>query len=92
MKLILATTLALALASCRPPDGCTPTTTRCVGQVAELCDADENYQELMDCDEVSAQSGAPFVCGWVDEETADGHVRGHTCVPASAAGGAGGAP
>jgi hypothetical protein len=41
------------------------------------------YHELADCDLVSEQSGAPFVCAFVDETTEDGRVTGHTCVPAA---------
>jgi hypothetical protein len=39
---------------------------------------------------VSEQSGAPFVCAFVDETTEDGRVTGHTCVPAADAAAAGG--
>ena len=40
---------------------------------------------IADCDDVSERSGAPFVCAYVDETTEDGHITGHTCVPASEA-------
>ena len=92
MKLILIFLVSvLSLIGCRPPDGCASRSTRCVGNVAEVCDADQYFHELMDCDQVSAQSRERFVCGYVEEGTADGVVRGHTCLPArSSNGGAGG--
>lgn len=86
--LILAI-LAL-LGACRVSDNCSPTSTRCAGNVAEICDADRNWQPQLDCDQVSLQSGAPFTCQFVSEQTEDGLVEGHTCMPANlgAAGGA----
>jgi hypothetical protein len=62
--------------------------TRCSDNVVEICDADGSYHELADCDLVSEQSGAPFICAFVDETTDDGRVTGHTCVPAGDAGAA----
>jgi hypothetical protein len=81
---------ACFLAHCRPPDGCLRGATRCSDNVAEICDADGSYHELADCDVVSEQSGAPFVCAFVDETTTDGRVIGDTCVPADDDGAAGG--
>ena len=52
-------------------------------QHRRICDADGSYHELADCDDVSERSGAPFVCAYVDETTEDGHITGHTCVPAA---------
>ncbi|WP_249348664.1 hypothetical protein [Corallococcus exiguus] len=85
MKALALTALAVVClgAHCRPIDGCGLGATRCTGNTAEICDADGSYHELADCDEVSARSGAPFVCAFVDETTDDGHITGHTCVPAS---------
>lgn len=74
---------ALAIsAHCRPPAVCTPGATRCVGNIAEICDADGGYQTLADCDAVSTQSDASFICAWVEETTSEEPVRGHTCVTA----------
>lgn len=72
-------------AHCRPPDGCARTETRCVGNVAQICDANAYWTVLADCDRVSAQSGARFVCEFVDEETDEGRITGHTCMPAAEA-------
>lgn len=69
-------------AHCRPPDGCARTETRCVGNVAQICDANAYWTVLADCDRVSAQSRERFVCEFVDEETEEGRVTGHTCMPA----------
>jgi len=73
--------------SCRPPDGCVPRATRCLLNRSQMCDADRYWHDLADCDRVSVQSGAPFVCRHVDEETEDGRITGHTCMPARDAGG-----
>lgn len=90
-RCVLSSFLFLAcLANCRPSDGCEPASTRCHGNIAEICDADGSYYELADCDVVSERSGAPFVCAFVDEETEEGRTTGHTCVPASEASGAAG--
>jgi hypothetical protein len=85
MKALALTALTVVClgAHCRPIDGCGLGATRCTGNTAEICDADGSYHELADCDEVSARSGAPFVCAFVDETTDDGHITGHNCVPAS---------
>jgi len=72
---------------CRPPDACNPTSTRCNSGVAEICDADHFWQPQIDCTQVSEQSGSPFVCALVSEQTNDGLVEGHTCVAAGGAGG-----
>ncbi len=69
-------------AHCRPPDGCARTETRCVGNVAQICDANAYWTVLADCDRVSAQSGERFACEFVDEETEEGRITGHTCMPA----------
>lgn len=70
-------------AHCRPPDGCARTETRCVGNIAQICDANGYWTILTDCNLVSRQSLQPFVCAFVDEETEEGRVTGHTCLPAS---------
>lgn len=80
-----------AAVSCRASDNCDPTATRCAGNVAEICDADRNWQPQLDCDQVSQQSSAPFTCQFVSEQTEDGPVEGHTCMPANVGGAAGGA-
>ena len=92
MKILALTALAAIClgAHCRPTDGCLLGATRCTGNTAEICDADGSYHELADCDVVSEQSHASFVCAYVDEVTEDGHITGHTCVPASEADAAGG--
>ncbi|MCP3104515.1 hypothetical protein LZ198_37200 [Myxococcus sp. K15C18031901] len=78
--LLLAPLLATALLTrCRAPDGCAPVATRCAGNVAEICNADGNWQVAADCDTVSEHSHAVFTCTFVSE---DG-VTGHTCVPAA---------
>lgn len=87
MKALALTALAVVClgAHCRPIDGCPIGATRCNDNVAEICDHGGSYHELADCDLVSEQSDAPFVCAYVDEMTPDGHITGHTCVPESEA-------
>ena len=73
-------------AHCIPFVGCPLGETRCTGNVAQICDANGLYRKLADCDLVGKQSGAQFVCAYVEETTRDGPVTGHTCVPASEGG------
>lgn len=85
---VLATVAALATSvsvSCRPPDGCIPRATRCIENQSQICDADRYWRELANCDRVSIQSGKPFTCRYVDENTPeDGRITGHICVPSDA--------
>jgi hypothetical protein len=80
---IVATAIAAyCLVDCRSFDGCVPGETRCVGPIAEICDADGRYHELADCDRVSRQSGSAFTCAAVDVTIGGSRIMGHTCVPA----------
>ncbi|HMA94947.1 MAG TPA: hypothetical protein VKP30_19785 [Polyangiaceae bacterium] len=85
--LILLTLLSAA--GCRIPDNCVPQSTRCAGNVAEICNANRNWQTQLDCTRVTQHSGTPFVCQAVSEQTEDGPIEGHTCMPAGSAGAAG---
>lgn len=80
--LILALVIATA---CDPVDHCTVNTTRCDGAVVQICDADERWVELMNCDEVAAQSGGVWSCQSVPDQS------GHACLPVDGDGGDGGA-
>lgn len=75
-------------AYCQPLGGCALGVTRCAENIAEICNANGVFEVLADCDEVSAQSEAPFVCTFIDVPSPEGPVRGHTCVLGG--GGAGG--
>lgn len=86
-RIVLLFALGAYAASCRPPDGCVPRATRCLANHSQICDADRYWRELSDCDRVSVQSGASFACQYVDEETEEGRVTGHTCMPVRDAGG-----
>jgi hypothetical protein len=86
--LALVLTCGLLAPMCLPPpDGCTPTATRCNGQVAEVCDGATRWSKVMDCAQVAAQSGGAWVCCAVmpDAGTAPdaGIVPDHVCVPKS---------
>ena len=74
--------------------GCTgakcpePTRSRCAGQVAQVCSAEERWEDVMDCDRIAslAGSGEPWVCCAVEGTVG---VETYGCVPASrCAGGA----
>lgn len=68
--------LALAIfAACDPVDHCPVNTTRCSGAVVEICGADERWVELMNCDEVAAQSGGTWSCQAVPDQS------GYACLP-----------
>lgn len=72
--------VALALqAGCRLHDGCHPFTSRCDGDVAQLCDPDADWIVVADCDAVSRQTGEPWEC--VESMDRDAGVDGTTCVP-----------
>ena len=82
----------LVATSCRPTDGCTPAESRCTGQSAEICDSNGRWQTLADCDVVSEQSGAAFVCGYTPLVVGSAGAGGYTCLPKdSESEGAGGA-
>ena len=85
----LLLSLLLVAAGCRQADNCVPQATRCAGNVAELCNANRNWQTQLNCTEVGKRSGAQFVCAYVSEQTDDGLIQGHTCVSVGAAGAAG---
>lgn len=84
---LLGSVVVACSTACRPPDGCVPRSTRCLANHSQICDADRYWRELSDCDRVSVQSGASFACRYVDEQTEDGRIAGHTCMPALDAGG-----
>jgi hypothetical protein len=61
--------LLLWLGAC---EECTPDTTRCTGARVDICDADGQWQKLMDCDALYAS--VPFQC-CADPE------GGYNCLP-----------
>jgi len=74
MKILLALLLAplAGCASCPPfsSDTCAPKSTRCRGQVAEICGPNGHWVVLMDC---AGLSGGDWTCSPTD--------AGHTCLP-----------
>lgn len=56
-------------------DGCKVEETRCDGNVAQVCNSSQNWEEMDDCDKVGDGTPFEFVCQFSDEE--DQHV----CVP-----------
>jgi hypothetical protein len=74
MKLLLVN-CALALCACEPVDHCRVNDTRCSGSVAQVCDSDQRWVEIMNCDEVAAQSGGLWACQALDGDAV------HTCLP-----------
>ncbi len=74
--------------------GCVPVceydTTSCDGSLVRICNADEQWQTIMNCDEVSSVANEPFVCCLVEFEGIEGieGIEGvkeliHACVPES---------
>jgi hypothetical protein len=49
--------------------------TRCAGAVAQVCGSDERWTDVMNCDDVAAQSGGTWRC----ERIVDGS---HACLNA----------
>ena len=74
MKLLLLFCV-LAASACEPVDHCRVNDTRCSGPVAQVCDSDQRWVEIMNCDEVAAQSGGRWTCQALDGDA------GHTCLP-----------
>jgi hypothetical protein len=54
---------------------CTTEQTRCMGNVAEICDSRGQWRQLMDCDGVEGDS--TFTC----QSTIDEGAEAHTCLP-----------
>lgn len=76
MKLCLFVTMfSLSLFACSPADHCRVNDTRCTGAAAEVCGSDERWTEIMNCDQVAAQSGGAWRCQSLDDDA------GHTCLP-----------
>lgn len=78
MRTLLALAL-LSLAGC-PTPVCPTLATRCDAQVAQVCDADGQWQEVADCADVARTSGGEWTC---EPTTSDG-VAVHSCLPAEA--------
>lgn len=74
--ILLAT---LSLAGC-PTPVCPTLATRCDGQVAQVCDADGQWQEVADCSRLWETSGGEWTC---EPAISDG-VEVHACLPAGA--------
>lgn len=65
---------ALVLIACSPADPCRVNETRCSGAIAQVCGSDERWTDVMNCDEVAAQSGGSWSC----QKIVDGS---HACLP-----------
>ena len=71
----IALVVMFAFCACEPVDHCLVNDTRCSGAVAEVCGSDERWTEIMNCDEVAAQSGGQWSCQSLEKDA------GHTCLP-----------
>src|SRR5207244_5555546 len=78
---VVSVLAALLLCSGCRHDGCEPLASRCDGHVAELCDADRDWIVVADCDEVSRQTGATWVCVTPAPGQVDAGIDGATCLP-----------
>jgi len=71
----IALVFVLAFIACEPDDHCQANATRCSGASAEVCGSDERWVEIMNCDDVAAQSGGSWSCQSLEND------GGHTCLP-----------
>jgi hypothetical protein len=74
---LVLTLLAILPSGCRT-DGCLVAATRCVDNVAEVCDADGTWSVALDCDDLTRQTMTAWVCA-ADPLGADAGVL-HTCI------------
>ena len=65
--------IALMMQGCTH-DGCTPEETRCDGNVVQLCDSDEDWNDVMDCVALRNYPGEDYVCCW------DNLYLSHNCL------------
>ena len=79
MKRILGCiAMALRLLSCAE---CETNDTRCQGNVAQICDGDGDWAELMDCDEVVGEPEVEWRCCGFESESYPEEIL-HGCLPA----------
>jgi len=72
---VLVLALAISGISCSV---CTAEQTRCVGNVAEICDSRGHWRQMQDCDEVDGlEENMVFTC----QTTIDEGETAHTCLP-----------
>lgn len=76
MRTLFVLAAFAALVSACKPECTTLGATRCDGEDAMVCDADQRWQTFLECSEI----GADWTCAETDE--------GHSCVPRDLDGGA----
>jgi hypothetical protein len=83
MKKPFLIVLAVLAVGCDPrrTQECPPTTTRCVDNRVELCDAEGRWLVVADCDQLSRMSDLGWVCSAVPFLVDGGVVDDHSCVP-----------
>ena len=72
--LSLCILVSVLFSACRSHDDCEPTVTRCDGHAAQVCDADRDWVDVLDCADLSRTSGGSWTCAAVEDGT-------HTCLP-----------
>jgi hypothetical protein len=72
LSILVTVSILLLAASCPPTGVCEPQQTQCVDDVAQLCDPEGRWQDVMNCAEVEGDH--TFSCQQDPEE-------GHTCLP-----------
>ena len=70
--------LLIALLACSCNDNCVPESTQCVGNIAEICGSDQNWREMINCDDLVTPG---FECCWQPGDEDAGVPEGHTCLP-----------
>jgi len=63
--LLAVVIIVMTVQSCTH-DGCEPDSTRCNGSVLEICDAEDDWFEMMNCAELYGTTD-PYVCCWNEE-------------------------
>lgn len=78
MRMILSLVLAMVIPVCACDNVCSTGETKCHGTVADVCDADGQWQRVMDCASVIGVDGESWAC--CAEYLGDSEVV-HTCLP-----------
>ena len=77
---LFALTALVLLYGCEPKCS-TPLATRCSGEVAEICQADDTWATVEDCRELAQPDGGAWACCWYAGDETLELPAGHTCLP-----------
>ncbi len=77
LAIVVVAVVAIAVLGCH--DGCAPGKTKCSGNRVEICNADEDWELLLNCSNVE-----PSDMGW--QCCFEGEYGDHGCVPGGCGG------